>query len=708
MLDTHSQKHLEFHRGQAVPKKGSLASNMHKTGTGQHGNEEWAGVNDGDDGDVIGCHYPMYLLPMTTVLEMHSIGMHERLLDESLLVQRSVGNKPLFVSQTWLSPTNPDRDNVKWNMLKDVLRAMFAGKFAVHSHWLYELTHGPFTISAEQNLKFTENGFVWFDYCSIPQENVSQMILAVRSIPAYIAQSDMFIVLVPVAVHERGFYVDFHTWAGRGWCRAERLLNVLSPVCKPEIVVQTSRTAHITHPKEWWLWPVGRGQFSVDADRKALGKVLNGAITAREKIALADNDLMYFRMLHVSRHRMLDGTDFLSELTPPMHQRKADRSSLRNTSYDDWMEILRFKSALDEQHSGWTPLRFAIYDGRLDIAQRLIEESADVNAPLAESDAKWDVHKGTTILCGAAYWRDCPEAIQFLLERKADATIRDAMNMSALCAAAEGNNTNNFSTIANQFPELYLDNKFGNSCLTLAVNEGCFEMVQHITKNWRVLMNSSVDRRGQRETDPGYRGPMDAGLIFCASGDHPDTRLLELLIEMGFDVNCQSEHAHKSWFVWSVGRALEAVYAVQRERASMLIELCSHSTGLSALSLASFHGNVAAVRTLLAHKADAATKNVYQRSALHFAADKGHEVIVGLLLAAGAPLGDVDSEGLTASALAHRRGHPNVEHVLQTAGDHPAIAIRACAWGGGCSGCSSCSRSAPRVPAESVMVDAEP
>lgn len=136
------------------------------------------------------------------------------------------------------------------------------------------------------------------------------MVLAVQSIPAYISNSDMFIVLAPAAVHERGMRVDVRTWVGRGWCRAEHVINMLSPTHKPEILVESSTARSIVATNNWHLNPVGKGAFTVEAERASLGRVLNDVIDARESKALADQDLTLLRVLTAMRRSLLIGTGF--------------------------------------------------------------------------------------------------------------------------------------------------------------------------------------------------------------------------------------------------------------------------------------------------------------------------------------------------------------------------------------------------------------
>ena len=61
--------------------------------------------------------------------------------------------------------------------------------------------------------------------------------------------------------------------------------------------------------RDWLLYSiVGKGAFTVDSDRAKLGAHLLDIIAARKALALADSDLIYYRMLHAVTAHLLQGT----------------------------------------------------------------------------------------------------------------------------------------------------------------------------------------------------------------------------------------------------------------------------------------------------------------------------------------------------------------------------------------------------------------
>lgn len=70
---------------------------------------------------------------------------------------------------------------------------------------------------------------MWLDYFCVPQLVDEHSIglrdeqqLYIRSIPSYVELCDVFVALVPKALHiDTKGARDVHSWLQRGWCRTE-------------------------------------------------------------------------------------------------------------------------------------------------------------------------------------------------------------------------------------------------------------------------------------------------------------------------------------------------------------------------------------------------------------------------------------------------------------------------------------------------------
>ncbi|CAE8621078.1 unnamed protein product [Polarella glacialis] len=598
------------------------------------------------------CRFPMYVLPFEDVLRMESIQMYEDLLKEGVLVEREVGMNVLFISQCWLSRSSPDLNNIKWNLLKHLLQAMTQGSLKFMAGFTHERLFGKHEITGKELQDFARQGHVWFDFCSVPQTNVEHMVLAVLSIPYYIGEADMFIVLQPPAQHENDKYYDVRTWASRGWCRAERLLNALSKKPKQLLIIKSRHRRYIQVSRDWLSYPVGRGNFTVDGDRALLGPILDVAIKQRELFALECNDLLFYRMLRVSRSILLDGTGLPSE--PQL-------------SFEEWMRVMKFHSACDGESTGWTPLRFALYDGRCDVALALLEQGADVQAPLRKIELMWGYHiRGTTILHGLASLRDLPEGIALLLKARAEVS-GDEEGLTALHYAVFGGKIKTFDMLMALHPEGFRPSVAGYCPLACCFYIGQGNMARHITNTWSSAIQGVTDRNGNGPFHPDHRDSLDGGM--CANAvSSGDAVALQDTIDLGYDINAQGNLSKMSRAMWGAIKVMRVLTATVEEPGSVA-ELFAMLPGSTAIIIAAYNGNINATKVCLAAKADIHKKNIDGHTALHMAAQHGHEVVVEILLQHGARVGKPDRSGRTPAMLAARSGCVETVALLIRHGD---------------------------------------
>ncbi|CAE8619853.1 unnamed protein product [Polarella glacialis] len=612
------------------------------------------------------CRFPMYVLPFEDVLRMESIQMYEDLRTEGVLVEREVGMNVLFISQCWLSHSSPDLNNIKWNLLKDLLEAMTQGSLKFMAGFTSEVLFGKHEITGKELQDFARRGHVWFDFCSVPQINVEHTVLAVLSIPYYIGEADMFIVLQPPAQHENEKYYDVRTWASRGWCRAERLLNILSKKPKPLLIVESRHRRYIQFSRDWLMNPVGRGNFTVDGDRALLGPILEVAIKQRELFALECNDLLFYRMLRVSRSILLDGTGLPSE--PQL-------------SFEEWMRAMKFHSACDGESTGWTPLRFALYDGRCDVAMALLEQGADVQAPLRKIEPMWGYHiPGTTILHGLAFLRDLPEGIALLLKARAEVS-GDEQGLTALHYAVLGDQTKTFDMLMALRPEGFRRDSTGFSPLACCFVVGQENMAWHIRNTWSSAIQGVTDRSGNGPFHPDHRDDLDGGMCTkVVVSEAGDAVALQDAIDLGYDINAQARLSNMSWTMWAAIKVMRVLTATLEEPGSVA-KLLTILPGSTPIIIAAFNGNVNATKVCLAAKADIHKKNIDGHTALHMAAQHGHEVVVEILLQNGARVGMPDSSGRTPAMLAARGGCVETFALLIRHGDSSSAPSGGCCSG---------------------------
>ncbi|GMH79797.1 hypothetical protein TrST_g3477 [Triparma strigata] len=373
-----------------------------------------------EHGQCLTREHPMFVMPVKTLLAMDELKIHEEVKDKLVEYKPGMGSV-LFFSHTWLRWKAPDSKDVKITLIKDLLGRICNGTMPdINAHYVKEEYFGGQKISGAELTETLVDGYVWLDIFSIPQLDPEAQGRAIRSIVTYVNEASYFCVLAGPWKHEDDNSVrDIRGWYGRGWCRMELLANALSPAQKPIIVAQSSTVLELHAPsgpteQSFLLYPVGHGNFTVDADKQALGPVIAGLIATRKAYALAKKDMLWFRTLHCLARHLLDGTS--PELAPPAQ------------SYEEWMQTMQFKEG-DEPADGFTPLRYASsVAGSLTLTKALLEScggKVDVEAPIKDAVTMFEAPPHCSILMQACKMHDNPELIEVLLGAGANPEVPD-------------------------------------------------------------------------------------------------------------------------------------------------------------------------------------------------------------------------------------------------------------------------------------------
>lgn len=641
--------------------------------------EEPAVVSTGDDEKdelLRELAFPMWVVPVSTMRELAKTGKplpkHEDLAAQSKLLKWKPGMKTLFFSHTWLGNSHPDPMGPKTALIAALLDGIANGKTQIMGYWMAFIIFNERGISAKRLSRDFANGYVWMDYISIPQDDRTNQGLAIASITSYVALADLFLVLAGPWQHaDDGSIRDVRAWGERGWCRMESLANALSPRSKTLVVAQSPTDIVSFGPlgivgRMWFQETVGRGRFTVEADKLALGPTIQRLLTRRIAQAERERDWPLFRFLHAISRRLLYGTG----VEQP------------NEPLGDWLARLRFCSIHDGVASGLTPLRYAVIAERADLVEQLLEQGVDIESPCARKVAGEWVFPGDTILHSASMFTGSEDAciIQMLLSRGANtrAVQRNPPCGHALLNAAVCSNIPAVDALHKADPSLWQVPHFGGilpfeEALMVGRPEMTAHVFEHYPEQLRGLpegVDTFLNMDGKRGVQPARtRAYMErtkgAPLVWYAVNHIGDPRVLKIVLGHGNDPNGgpinELRLARLPW------RLLVGIGTFFSERMSAPPDLFDRFANFYTLPLhiAALTGNLGCVRMLLDHGADPTLGDSRRgMTPLHLAAMKGHESCAKLLLQ-HAPEGVgvaslaalKDRKGRTAARWAMKRGH---------------------------------------------------
>jgi hypothetical protein len=182
--------------------------------------------------------FPMYVMEAAVLLNLKKLEAFQTLLQKGL-IRVCDPESDLFVlfgSHQWTADTEPDHTGAQLRTLQGALRRMVAGDLGVVGENFGAQAGGAGQakkLSSRDLQQKMSSAVVWLDYSSIPQpsfennaakydEVKADMLKAVRSIPAYVMQASLMLVICPSVVHrEQNTTLGLGTWLDRAWCNLE-------------------------------------------------------------------------------------------------------------------------------------------------------------------------------------------------------------------------------------------------------------------------------------------------------------------------------------------------------------------------------------------------------------------------------------------------------------------------------------------------------
>jgi ankyrin repeat protein len=283
-----------------------------------------------------------------------------------------------------------------------------------------------------------------------------------------------------------------------------------------------------------------------------------------------------------------------------------------------------------------TALHYACRAGHLDVMKALLDNKANIEAP--GSDRK------TPLICAAE--AGMPQAVEFLLKRKASSRSTDDTGMTALHWAAYNGHLETVRILSEK-KKVLLDmvNKSGRTALHLAVMQSKFDVVDLLQRK-----GMSLDKRCHTGL---------TALHYACMAD--SFEIANLLLLSGADMEAaESQHEQRSLHIVASKGSIPILDLLCDKGASLNAR---NGVGDRAICAASRYGHTTIVQRLLDRGSPLTMKfetSPREDSPLCLAAQGGHLNVCSLLLNRGASVLKKDETGWQPYLHAAHHGHADV------------------------------------------------
>ena len=399
--------------------------------------------------------------------------------------------------------------------------------------------------------------------------------------------------LCPALKHlDSGRTLSHATWADRGWCRTERVARELAARKGGYMIVVESPTLQtLIWQGNRLLDAPGSGQFTRDADRAMIGRVLVQMVWTKLSYYLRQQDLHNYRfLLNSQKGRFFRDLDVepVDGFLPGLVSR-ADPMVEPQLFIMEWfLHQNGFTKVTDRDAGGWSPLCFAALDGDPVVIQALLENRADVNDIITQAKNEFQIPKKVSALAIAAFYRN-NQAVELLISARANVNQKAPFGGGALHLACVGDNAHAVRRlcVARADP--------GQQTVLLQLTPFLIACACGKPLAMRELL-ALVPNLSMRHG-------LHIALMF-SGGSSPDT--ISVLLEARADANEQFKISikHSRWWL-----LLNSMACLHRVSPSRLTSLAYHHYGATPLMFSVLSGYLEATTALLAAGARVDIKN---------------------------------------------------------------------------------------------------
>ena len=532
----------------------------------------------------------MYCLWVEIFLDLKVVMRHEESLEMGCLVEFSKDlGSAIFISHQWLSSAHPDPHGEQLQVMQKALRNIMAPQtrqMQISPHMsseMYLCAH-PVNYASKMRRKPL---LIWYDYMSIPQkdENKQQRCKAIRSIPFYVARCDFFVALCPPCIHLNTHeMLSQHTWANRGWCRAERMARELSSDDGMIVCVEGAKHQTLLPDLKAKKSP-GQGDFTVPTDRDFIAMIMKQMFRDKLTHLFRIGDLPEYRWYLNQQPTCFRGLniDPIEDIVLlPNHLDKGDVVA-------KFLHQNCFSKINERDVKGYTPMCYAAINGNASVISALLAQGACPNDQVSKRDQKHQVFKGSRALDLSA-WFSNHEAIELLLFAKANPVSLNEMGFSPLFTACAANDVKATRMLINAGAHVWKDAFMNLSSLNCAAGLGSVEVVHEL------IGKASTDKLPHFLQHSLHWAMVHGG--FATN--------LQVLVDARADVNARWETQITQFPAWL---SMKYWSLKHRMRKSRLTLLAYNHQGATPLMFSIINTQFEATRFLVAARADVSLKN---------------------------------------------------------------------------------------------------
>mmetsp|Transcript_57647 Transcript_57647/g.119148 ORF Transcript_57647/g.119148 Transcript_57647/m.119148 type:complete len:444 (+) Transcript_57647:3-1334(+) len=272
------------------------------------------------------------------------------------------------------------------------------------------------------------------------------------------------------------------SWAGRGWCRLERLVKecsgdgsflMVKSARHVELVVSSFASSCESSP--------GEGCFTMEEDRLKIAPVVKQVLKQKLTQCLQNGDLPSYRVVLNAQAILCRGlpVDPISDIVPGFDSTRHESDDAGSIMVAQFLFQNGFCQVSEYDAMGWSPICYAALNGNAALVKALLERRANPNDETKKGQPLLALSRKVCVLAISALFQN-NDAVTVLLAASADLNPRGT-NLP-MCLACFGNNAIGIQLLCQARANPHGKNLLGMSALQHACATGACDAVDMLLK----------------------------------------------------------------------------------------------------------------------------------------------------------------------------------------------------------------------------------